>query len=705
MSDGVLAGLDEQQLEAVTTLRGPGRRARRRRHRQDARHHAPHRPRRRHRRLLARDASWRSPSPRRPRARCAGDCGRSASRASRRGPSTPPRSRSSTTSGRRSPATRCPASSTTRCACSRTPPTAWASSRTPRRCATSRAASSGARSRCAASRSTPRRGRTGSAGSRSERVADLQRAYEKLKDERRQLDFEDVLLACAGMLEAEPHVARAVHEQYRHFTVDEFQDVSPLQHRLLELWLGDRRDICVVGDASQTIYSFAGADARFLLEFESRHEGARVVRLETNHRSDAAILAVANELMRDRPGALAPRRGARAPEPMPQREPTADGHRLRGRRGRGARRRRADRAADRRGHRPAPDRRPLPRARPVGRARRRRSPTRASPPRCSAAGASSTSPRCARRSWRCAAHPSRPSRAGSSTPCATCCARSGSPTSRRRPAVRCAMRGRRARRILRLAEEAPEGTTLRGVHRRADRRARKSQRRAGAAHRHPRDAARRQGPGVGPRPPRRGRRGPAADLLRDDVRAGRRGAAPGVRRHHAGWANAVAVVVAGTRGTRQPSRFLREIGSGTLRAVGAPATSGAASRRAASASGRRPRCGWRSASLSMCAVAIRRLARSARRPTAGDAGRAAARRRAATPGRRRGGARRRRRGTRCARAARRGRPRRRPGEHDRKVRDVARHERRGAPRVHEVVREHDDGRRALEAARSAHRTR
>ena len=152
-----------------------------------------------------------------------------------------------------------------------------------------------------------------------DQVVALQRAYEKLKDERRQLDFEDVLLACAGMLEAEPHVARAVHEQYRHFTVDEFQDVSPLQHRLLELWLGDRRDLCVVGDASQTIYSFAGADARFLLEFPARHDDARVVRLETNYRSDAAILGVANELMRDRPGALhlvaAPGRPAGAETP------------------------------------------------------------------------------------------------------------------------------------------------------------------------------------------------------------------------------------------------------------------------------------------------------------------------------------------------------------------------------------------------------
>ncbi|WP_341939724.1 ATP-dependent helicase [Microbacterium sp. LWH10-1.2] len=135
-------------------------------------------------------------------------------------------------------------------------------------------------------------------------LVELQRAYEALKDERHQLDFEDVLLACAGMLEAEPRVAASVHEQYRHFTVDEYQDVSPLQNRLLELWLGDRRDICVVGDASQTIYSFAGAEQRFLLEFERRHPDATVVRLETNYRSQAPILEAANALMHGRPGAL-----------------------------------------------------------------------------------------------------------------------------------------------------------------------------------------------------------------------------------------------------------------------------------------------------------------------------------------------------------------------------------------------------------------
>ncbi len=138
----------------------------------------------------------------------------------------------------------------------------------------------------------------------TQQLVELQQRYEALKDERHQLDFEDVLLACAGMLEAESRVAASVHEQYRHFTVDEYQDVSPLQNRLLELWLGDRRDICVVGDASQTIYSFAGAEQRFLLEFERRHPDATVVRLETNYRSQAPILEAANALMKGRPGAL-----------------------------------------------------------------------------------------------------------------------------------------------------------------------------------------------------------------------------------------------------------------------------------------------------------------------------------------------------------------------------------------------------------------
>ncbi|MBF0671573.1 MAG: ATP-dependent helicase [Salinibacterium sp.] len=137
-----------------------------------------------------------------------------------------------------------------------------------------------------------------------EKMLAMHQAYEDLKDERRQLDFEDVLLATAGMVESEPRVAEQVREQYRFFVVDEYQDVSPLQHYLLQLWLGDRRDVCVVGDASQTIYSFAGASSRFLLRFPSDYPDATVVRLERNYRSLAPIIETANRLMRDRPGAL-----------------------------------------------------------------------------------------------------------------------------------------------------------------------------------------------------------------------------------------------------------------------------------------------------------------------------------------------------------------------------------------------------------------
>ncbi|GHD48359.1 ATP-dependent helicase [Mycetocola manganoxydans] len=152
-----------------------------------------------------------------------------------------------------------------------------------------------------------------------DQVADMLRTYEDLKDERRQLDFEDVLLACAGMIQTEPAVAMQVHEQYRFFVVDEYQDVSPLQQQLLELWIGGRNDVCVVGDASQTIYSFAGARSDFLLDFPSRHPDATVVRLEQNYRSTPQIVDTANRLMRGRPGALSlhANRGADN-HPLPQ---------------------------------------------------------------------------------------------------------------------------------------------------------------------------------------------------------------------------------------------------------------------------------------------------------------------------------------------------------------------------------------------------
>ncbi|MGO1537872.1 MAG: ATP-dependent helicase [Leucobacter sp.] len=137
-----------------------------------------------------------------------------------------------------------------------------------------------------------------------EQLLDVHRGYAKLTEERRQIDFEDVLLLLTGMLESEPAAALQVRERYRFFTVDEYQDVSPLQHALLRVWLGDRDDVCVVGDASQTIYSFAGASSDYLLRFQSEYPHARQFRLERNYRSTEPIVRAANKLMRDRPGAL-----------------------------------------------------------------------------------------------------------------------------------------------------------------------------------------------------------------------------------------------------------------------------------------------------------------------------------------------------------------------------------------------------------------
>ncbi|MFD1720207.1 ATP-dependent helicase [Amnibacterium endophyticum] len=142
----------------------------------------------------------------------------------------------------------------------------------------------------------------------------LQQLYETLKDEQRLIDFEDVLLATAGMIESEPQVATEVREQYRFFTVDEYQDVSPAQQALLTAWLGEHRDVCVVGDASQTIYSFAGAQADHLLRFGER-PGATVVRLEHNYRSVDGVVRSANALMTGRRGALTLTAVRRAADP------------------------------------------------------------------------------------------------------------------------------------------------------------------------------------------------------------------------------------------------------------------------------------------------------------------------------------------------------------------------------------------------------
>ena len=131
-----------------------------------------------------------------------------------------------------------------------------------------------------------------------EQLAKVYTAYESVKHQERAIDFEDVLLLTTAMIEQEREVRERVQDQYRFFTVDEYQDISPLQQRLINAWLGSRQELCVVGDPAQTIYSFAGATTVFLNSFTQRFPEAEVVRLTTGYRSTPEIIFTANSILR-----------------------------------------------------------------------------------------------------------------------------------------------------------------------------------------------------------------------------------------------------------------------------------------------------------------------------------------------------------------------------------------------------------------------
>ncbi|SDX97709.1 ATP-dependent DNA helicase, Rep family [Micromonospora pattaloongensis] len=153
------------------------------------------------------------------------------------------------------------------------------------------------------------------------RVAEVFAAYETLKRASGVIDFEDMLRAAVWGIEEHNDVAEQVRAQYRHFVVDEYQDVNPLQQRLLDAWLGGRDDLTVVGDASQTIYSFTGATSSYLIDFPRHHRDAVVVRLVRDYRSTPQVVGLANAVIKQARGAEARLRlelvGQRAPGPEP----------------------------------------------------------------------------------------------------------------------------------------------------------------------------------------------------------------------------------------------------------------------------------------------------------------------------------------------------------------------------------------------------
>ena len=130
-----------------------------------------------------------------------------------------------------------------------------------------------------------------------DQVAALMGVYDRQLASERLMDFEDVLRLTVGILDDSPLILDEVRARYRWFTVDEFQDVNPLQMRLLALWLGDRDDLCVVGDAAQTIYTFAGATPEYLVRFRDRWPTATEVHLVRSYRCSPQIVELANRVI------------------------------------------------------------------------------------------------------------------------------------------------------------------------------------------------------------------------------------------------------------------------------------------------------------------------------------------------------------------------------------------------------------------------
>lgn len=125
----------------------------------------------------------------------------------------------------------------------------------------------------------------------------IMRAYADHKTTNRLIDYQDVLLILSGVMASTPHIAAKIHQQYRHFVVDEFQDVSPIQYELLKNWLGERDSLCVVGDPAQTIYTFAGARDSYLMNLGNVLPQARTISLVRNYRSTPPIVEAANKVL------------------------------------------------------------------------------------------------------------------------------------------------------------------------------------------------------------------------------------------------------------------------------------------------------------------------------------------------------------------------------------------------------------------------
>ena len=130
--------------------------------------------------------------------------------------------------------------------------------------------------------------------------ADLIQTAKRYAEEKRRMrvvDFDDLLTLAIRDIESDPEYASIIRWRHRHLFVDEFQDVNPLQFRLLQAWLGDEPDLCVVGDPNQAIYAWNGADSWYLRRFEKHFPSATVIKLGHNYRSTPEIIAAGHAVL------------------------------------------------------------------------------------------------------------------------------------------------------------------------------------------------------------------------------------------------------------------------------------------------------------------------------------------------------------------------------------------------------------------------
>ncbi len=130
-------------------------------------------------------------------------------------------------------------------------------------------------------------------------VGRVLQAYEQVKRQNERIDFDDILLCVLAMMHEHPAVTEQIRARYEYFVVDEFQDVSPVQYRLLDAWLGGRNDICVVGDPKQSIHGFAGASPRYFQRFVKDNPDAVTIKLNRDYRSSPQIVQLANQVSGD----------------------------------------------------------------------------------------------------------------------------------------------------------------------------------------------------------------------------------------------------------------------------------------------------------------------------------------------------------------------------------------------------------------------